>query len=237
MNNKGITLITVVVMIIIIIIIATVSLLAGNKLISNASGMASEQMIETVREAIQRREAEVRMQGSVTPLGETYIGQISPTLANGQIEAKDWYLLNPEALSEIGVKNAKGSYLVNYPREQVISLDDNDFIEQYLYYYFIEKTKGLKEAGTITNYYGEALFDASPGQRCYMYVDKSTSGTTEAYGTGWYEILAYMPINQLEDDFPNANLAEFIKNGYLVNYEDDKIVKITSKLERVIDSD
>ncbi len=219
MNNKGITLITVVVMIIIIIIIATVSLLAGNRLIDNANTMATSQKIETVRDHIMMRESEIQMAGSIKPKGDTYEGQLSPVFNNGKIEATGWYLLNPEALSSIGVKNDNSSYLVNYKRALVISMDDNEFLEKYLYYYFITRCK------ETSDYIGEALQNATKTSNGNMYTINTETGT-ESYGTGWYKVTKEQAIEKIKTDFNDVELSEFIDDDYLVNYDDDKIVKM-----------
>ena len=105
MNQKGITLITVVVIIIVIVIIATTSIIAGNRLIINARTLADSQNEETVREALQRRNAEINMQGSLVPKGDSYPGNVDPLIGDGTYRAKGWYTLDEAELNSLGVKD------------------------------------------------------------------------------------------------------------------------------------
>ena len=164
-NNKGITLITVVVMIIIIIIIATTSLLNASKLMNNSRDMAMDQKIETVRQAVKARQSEIGMQGSIAPTGDQqYVGKYSPLIAQDSIEAKGWYLLNEEALKDLGVNNLREFFLVNYQKGIVIPLLDEHHVEKYLVYAFISKVCDKKDKFVISEYIGEKLSNSSSSE-------------------------------------------------------------------------
>ena len=228
MNNKGITLVTVVVMIIVIIIIATVSILSGTRLITNAKKLSESEILESVRSAVQRKNAEMQMQGTITPIDETYPGQLSPIITPDSIECTNWYLLNDSSLAELGVKTSEGKFLVNYQKGVVISLADTDYAENYLIYRFMDEVKAKKESGAISNYEGEELKDSGRTyQRTYEYEAK------EVFGNGWYRINPTHVKNHLESVFEGKNLDNYIKNDYLVNYDNYKILKFTSEFEGV----
>ena len=230
MNNKGITLVTVVVMIIVIIIIATVSIVSGTRLISNSKTLTDGQNIESIREAVQRRNSEMQMQGTITPIDEVYPGQLSPKITPDSIECTNWYLLNDDSLSELGIKASQGKYLVNYQKGIVLSLEDVSYAESYLMYRFIDSVVTAKAEGNLTEYVGEALSDYSLNGSGKVYYQVLEYDAKEVYGTGWYRVNPTHVINQLGEEFEDINLETYVKNDYLVNYDDYKIVKFTSKL-------
>ncbi len=230
MNNKGITLVTVAVMIIVIIIIATTSIVAGNRLLFNSRELVDAQMLESVREAAIRRKNEIDMQGTITPLGETYPGQLSPYIADGAFEAVGWFLLNEEALDDLGVKKAKERYLVNYKKSTVLSMADNEYVEKYLVYVFMDKIMDKRKTNAILGYPGEELQNSTAIDSGKMYVDRSGKNGIETYGTGWYKLSKEEMILELTDSFTGVNLSNFMKNDYLINFDDYKFVKFTSNM-------
>ena len=225
MNNKGITLVTVVVMIIVIIIIATVSILHGTRLITNAKKLSEAEIIESVRAAVQRKNAEIQMQGTITPIDDNYPGQLSPIITPDSIECTNWYLLNDENLSELGVKTADGKFLVNYQKGVVISLENTDYAQEYLLYRFMDEVKSKKEAGSISEYEGRKLDNSSS-----TYYKESEYEAKEVFGTGWYRVNPTQIKNHLESVFEGKNLDNYLKDDYLVNYENYKMVKFTSDI-------
>ncbi len=232
-NNKGITLITVVVMIIIIIIIATTSIIAGSKLMTNSRTLVTEQNLEAVRQAIRSRKAEVDMQGTITPLGEELVGKLSPMIAGDQIEATDWYLLNEDYLLELGVKDLKARFLVNYDKSVVISLEDENYIVQYLNYVFIDKIKEQVRRHEIDDYVGIKLKNHSASEAGTMYVDHAPTAGSEIFGTGWYVVSSSDFITAFSSDYSDTQLQSWYQAGenYLVNYDDYKYVKITGTMK------
>ena len=235
MNNKGITLISVVVMIIIITIIATTSLLAGNVMITNSRKLADKEMIETVREAIMRRNSEIKMQGTVTPLGDSYPGQLSPYIADGRIEAVGWYLLNEEALDELGVKNSKLRYLVNYKTETVLALSDPNYVEDYLVCAFMDIQNEEMNTGAIEEYKGEALsISTTSTYNNHYYYRESDKYDTEVFANGWYILHPYAIKEKLiENGFDEEYLNEIMHDDYLINFKDFKFEKVTSSFKYV----
>ncbi len=231
MYRKGITLISVVVMIIIMIIIATVSILAGNKMITNSRELADKTMVETVKEAIMRRNSEIKMQGTVTPLGSSYPGQLSPYIADGLIEAEGWYLLNEEALDELGVKKSKERYLVNYKTETVLALTDPDYVEKYLVCVYMQKQIEQMKKGEINYYYGSKALHINPGssmQSSTFYYRETDKYDTEVFANGWYFVSSGTIKEVIQEDYPDTNLENVIVDDFLVNFEDFKFEKVTS---------
>ena len=55
MNNKGVTMVTVIVMIIVMLIIATVSIVAGNKIIVSSKEYKVEQELQSVKAEVLRK--------------------------------------------------------------------------------------------------------------------------------------------------------------------------------------
>ena len=231
-NNKGVTLISVVVMIIVIIIISTVSIMAAPKLFTNSKKYVNAQELEAVRSAISSRKVQVDMQGTITPIGEQLVGTHSPLIAGGQIEAKDWYLLNEEALENLGVKETSAKrFLVNYDKLVVISLEDEDSSEQYLNYIFMDKV--LKETPLNTDYVGKKLTDNTATQTGTMIIDPKAEDGTDIYGTGWYLVLNTELIDKLKDDYQESFLQSVygVGDNYLINYDDYKFVKMTGTMQ------
>ena len=230
MNNKGITLVTVVVMIIIIIIIATVSILSGNRLTTGAKNYKDAHNLEAVRMAILERKSRVEMQGSITPLGESYPGFLSPHISPDNIECTNWYMLNKESLKELGQTSVEAQYLVNYDKGIVLAYDDPDYVENYLVYEFMEKDIQRKKNEPHFEYIGEELEDYSYGNTGKSYYRVVENDAKEVFAKGWYRVTYAEMIEEIEADHTGIDLSKYLKNDYLVNYEDYKIVKFTDDL-------
>ncbi|MBR3280326.1 MAG: hypothetical protein IKI57_00570 [Clostridia bacterium] len=229
MNNKGITLVTVVVMIIVIIIIATVSILSGTRLITNSKKLSESEILESVRSAVQRKNAEIEMQGTITPIDENYPGQLSPIITPDSLECTNWYLLNDDNLEELGIKYSEGKFLVNYPKGIVISLADTDYAEKYLIYRFMDEVKAKKESEEIDEYEGTKLVNPSSSSDGRTYYREHEYEAREVFGNGWYRVNPTQIKNHLESVFEGKNLDNYIKNDYLVNYDNYKMEKFTSE--------
>ncbi len=225
-NNKGITLITVVVIIIIIIIIATVSIVAGNKLIVNSRHLTDSQIVESVKEAIYRRTAEIQMQGTITPKGDSYPGNVDPLIGEGNIQATGWYALDKDALANLGVKDVDSRFLVNYNYNDAISMGDAEYIEKYFVSTYMYKCYQDRKAGLRSSYSGEMLEDKTgEGDTAHiMYMD-TTELDKDYFGTGWYLVTPDYVINDLNANYPTADVGDYVLNSYLINYENFKYVK------------
>ncbi len=231
-NNKGVTLITVVVMIIIIMIIATTSLLSAGKLLNNSKNMVGEQEIEAVRQAINARQAEINMQGTITPTGDVqYVGKLSPGLAKDSIIAKGWYSLNEQALKELGVNNLKALFLVNYQKGIVIPLEDEHHVEKYLVYAYMNKVYDKRVRRVYSDYIGERLSNSTTIDSGKMYVDMGDPSSKDVYGNGWFKVEKEQILAEIEGDYTAPNVGTYLKDSYLVNYEDNKFVAFTSTME------
>ena len=223
MNNKGISLVTVVVIIIVMIIIASVSIIAGNKLIVETKELANFQTIETIREAINRLYEDHINSGMITPKGEGLIGRYSPAIGNGDIQAVGWYLLDEDALTELGI-NQKGKFLINYKYSAVLDMSDSSYVEEYNVIEFMYNQRKLMENaikdGTTNSfeYAGEELNNDTR-----VYVHKSET-QTDVYGLGWY----YVEPSDMTEEYKTN-----VKGNYLINYDDAKYVRVDSAFERI----
>ena len=236
-NNKGVTLITVVVIIIVIIIIATVSVVAGNKLVLNTRSLTDEQIIESVRESVSRKKIEVNAQGSISPKGGKYPGKMDPLLGDGSIRAEGWYVLDDPELIEIGVKDISGRFLVNYEYNEVINMGREDYLEKYLVCTFLHDLLEEKVFDPSVQYIGEKLQnkvsgDVSGDGRHKMYVDV-TKTAPDYYGTGWYVVTPQQIIDKLSTKYTGTNLSDIVENKYLINYKNAKYVMITLKFSEI----
>ncbi len=216
MNNKGISLITVVVIIIVMIIIATISIVAGNKLIFEAKNLQETQNIETIRQAINRLYQEYLNSGTFMPKGEGLIGRYSPAIANGEYQAEGWYLLDEDTLKELGVNDLRGRFLVNYEYSEVLDMSDASYFEKYNVVEFIYAQRALNNEsiknGTNFSYPGEALDDIEGDGDPGLMLKTKNGKYTDLYGTGWYFVSPTL-------------IGENVKSSYIINYEDAKYVK------------
>lgn len=215
MNQKGVTLATVIVMIIIMIIIATVSIVAGNRLIVNSNEYKESQEIESVKAAVLRKKTEVNMAGSLVPIGESYIGIVNPVIKSDDDEtiiAEGWYLLDEESLEKLGIHDVSSRFLVNYDYEVVIPTKEGKYIEEYMVAKYLHE---LIDSETVT---GIALKDKVSGDISIV-IDNEEQ---EVYGTGWYLIR--------EEAFPEE-YKEYIKNDYLFQFKRGEYIKMTPDFE------
>lgn len=218
MNKKGITLVTVVVMIIVMIIIATVSIVAGNKIIVSSNEYKIEQEIESVKAAVLRKKAEVNMAGNLIPTGESYIGVADPILksdGSDTIVATGWYYLDKENLEKLGVYDTTTRFIVNYDYEAVLSLESKDYLEEYiiieLMYDYIEKDSCA----------GTALKNKTATDTSGLMIRDNESGTV--YGTNWY--LLKKGTDSISGDFIQK-YSTYITKDYLINFKTAEYVKI-----------
>lgn len=219
MNQKGVTLATVIVMIIIMLIIATVSIVAGNRLIVNSKEYKEEQEIQSVKAAVSRKKTEVNMAGVLVPNGEAYVGAIDPIIksdAEGTIVAKGWYLLDEESLLKLGISDASSRFIVNYEYEAVLATKNPDYIEEYM---VIEYLHELMDAGTTA---GTALGNKTTEGDAAKMVRNTEKN--EVFGAGWYLLK--------KADFPD-NYASYIKHSYLLQIERGQYQKVTSDFEGI----
>lgn len=214
MNNKGVTMVTVVVMIIVMLIIATVSIVAGNKLIVNSNEYKTEQEMQSVKAAILRRKSEVNMSGTLKPIGATYAGTVNPVLSSDDgetITATGWYLLDENNLEQLGVYDVTSRYLVNYDYEVVLQTKNDEYLEEYMVVEFIQEFI-KNNAATGTQLKNKTTNDES-GKMI------KNNKTNETFGTGWYVVA--------QSDF-TAKYSKYIENDYLINYGTAKYVKMDS---------
>ena len=215
MNKKGVTLVTVVVMIIVMILIATVSIVAGNKIIVSSNEYKIEQEIESVRAAVLRKKAEVNMAGNLIPNGESYIGVADPVLKSDgtdTIVATGWYYLDKENLEKLGVYDTTTRFIVNYDYEAVLSLESQEYLEEYI---FIESMYNLVENET---YVGEALQNKTAEDTSGLMIRNNDTGAV--YGTGWYLL------RKDNGEISGDNYTTYVKKDYLVNYETKEYIRL-----------
>ena len=163
------------------------------------------------------------MSGTLVPLGEKYVGIGNPILRSDgtdTIVAKGWYLLEEENLEKLGVYDVTNRYLVNYDYEVVLSLQNEDYLEEYMVVEFMHKCiEDETFVGTeLTNK------DSSGG---LMVKNKQTG---ELYGTGWY--LLKKDDTGVVGDFPTEYSSE-IKHDYLINFKTNQYVKMDTNFEQI----
>ncbi len=235
MNNKGITLITVVVIIIVIIIIATTSIITGNRLIVNSRKVTDSQIVESIREAVARRKAELSMQGTITPKGESLPGTIDPLIGDGTYMAKGWYALDKTDLADLGVKDVESRFLVNYELNEAINMGDSEYVEKFFVATYMHKVAEQFKGRAISgDYYTEALHNkTSEGDTANKMFKDTTELNADLFGTNWYLVEPTIIRTKLTDDFPGVPLDELVRNTYLINFENSKYVKKTAKFKEV----
>ena len=219
MNQKGVTLATVIVMIIIMLIIATVSIVAGNRLIVNSKEYKDEQELQSVKAAVSRKKAEVNMAGILVPKGEAYVGAIDPIIksdSEGTIVATGWYLLDEEALQKLGISDASSRFIVNYEYEVVLATKNPDYIEEYM---VVEYLHELMDTETTA---GTALENKVVEEDSNKMVRNKENN--ELFGEGWYLVK--------KTDFPSS-YASYIKHSYLLQIERGQYQKVTSDFEGI----
>jgi len=146
-KESGMTLITVVMMIIVIAVIASISIISSRDVLTEAKEEAKLQNKVAVESVVSKYAAKIQTSGYLTPAMQEMPGIHNPTLkhnvlnAEGVLESKDenvgndWYLLLQEHLEEMGITYAKQNYLVNYRKNIVIPITENDdvFAELAMY--------------------------------------------------------------------------------------------------------
>ena len=225
MNNKGVTMVTVIVMIIVMLIIATVSIVAGNKIIVSSKEYKVEQELQSVKAAVLRKKSEVNMAGTLIPVGESYVGIKDPILKNdetGTLVATGWYLLDEENLEKLGVYDVSTRYIANYDYEEVLSTQDTDYIELYMVIEFMYEYIDMNSVA------GEMLKNKSDADSSGKMVKNKDTG--DLYGTGWY--LLKKNTSGSTGDFP-AKYSSYINHDYLINFNTAKYVKVTSDFEEI----
>lgn len=147
-NEKGVTLVTVVVMIIVMTIIASVTIVGGVRALKEAKAQVKENNLAEVRTVVNREAAKVATAGVLTPANATLYGIKNAKLEGTRFNddgvqeqviktiGEDWYLLDDEALKEMGIEYIDEDYVVNYKLNVVIPLSSteniHDEIEKYM---------------------------------------------------------------------------------------------------------
>ena len=93
-----------------------------------------EQNLEAVKMAVSREIAKSNMGGVITPATYSYVGTRNPVIGRDETgdpinAGVDWYLLDTDALKELGIKKVKENYLVNYAKNEVLLVED--FLNKY----------------------------------------------------------------------------------------------------------
>ncbi|MBO5142408.1 MAG: hypothetical protein J6C46_05345 [Clostridia bacterium] len=223
-NNKGVTIVTVIVMIIVMLLIATVSIVAGNKIIVNSNELKAEQELQSVKSAVLRKKSEVNMAGSLIPIGEAYIGIKDPILKSddsGTIKATNWYLLDETNLEKLGIYDSTSRYIVNYDYEQVLSTKNKEYIEEYM---LIECIQKYIANNSVVGLELKNKTSVSGSTTVTMVRDNETGNV---YGTGWH-LLRKTATGELPTEY-----AEYIKHDYLINFNTAQYIKMDSNFEEI----
>ncbi len=146
-NQNGVTLVTMIVMVIVIAIIASVSIMGGVSVLREAKGNVAEENLATVKAVVSREAAKASTGGVLTPANATFYGIENARLEGIRYDVTgnpeqviqnigdDWYLLDEDALEEMGVEYANEEYVVNYKLNVVIPLSSVENIHEQIEMY------------------------------------------------------------------------------------------------------
>lgn len=137
-KQTGVTMITVVIMVIVISIISTLSILSTKDIFKESKEQVLEKDRFLVETAVSKYSAKAVTGGVFSPANIEFPGIQNPTFDSGDVNAageeikvkrnvgEDWYLLLKSDLENIGVEYVDENYLVNYKKNVVIPLSEED---------------------------------------------------------------------------------------------------------------
>ena len=133
-SQRGVTLVTMIVMIVVMAIIATVSITGGVEVVKNSKEQVKEDNYASVRNLVNREAGKVATGGIFTPANANLYG-IKNAVLGGQPIGEDWYLLDEEALNDMGIEFIDETYVVNYKLNVVIPMSEEENIHSKIQYY------------------------------------------------------------------------------------------------------
>lgn len=128
-NQTGVTMITIVIMVIIISVISSISILSAKGIFKESKEEVLKKDRFLVETAVSKYSAKAATSGVFTPANIEFPGIQNPSFNSGDTKiniGKDWYLLLKTDLENIGVEYVNENYLVNYKKNVVIPLSDED---------------------------------------------------------------------------------------------------------------
>lgn len=133
-KQSGVTLVTVIIMIIIITIIASISIVGGRAIVTNARNQVKNNNLADVQAVVSRESAKINTAGVLTPAYATFYGEENVVL-DGKNIGKDWYYLDEATLGEMGVEYVNEHYVANYKLNVVIPLSGTEDLHDQIEYY------------------------------------------------------------------------------------------------------
>lgn len=128
-NQSGVTMITVVIMVIIISIISSISILSARGILKESKEEVLKKDRFLVETVVTKYSAKAATSGVFNPANIEFPGIQNPTFNSGDAKSnvgEDWYLLLKDDLENIGVEYVNENYLVNYKKNVVIPLSEED---------------------------------------------------------------------------------------------------------------
>ena len=111
-NNRGVTLISILIIIIVLVIISSVSIIGGLDILQNSKESNKEENLAAVKSAVNEINIKIGTSGIFTPADVELYGRPAAGVLSG--DTTDWYILDQDALEQMGISYANESYIVNY---------------------------------------------------------------------------------------------------------------------------
>ena len=124
-ENKGVTLVNMVIIIVVLIIIAGVSIIGGSDILQSSKDSKKEENLSAVKSVVNQVSIEKSTAGVFSPGTTKLYGKTAKNVLSGDTEVlKDWYILDSEALEEMGIEYVDEDYLVNYEENKVYPMSE-----------------------------------------------------------------------------------------------------------------
>lgn len=124
-RNSGVTLINMMIIILVIIIISSVSIIGGRQLLEDSKESQKKENLASVQAVVNSISLKYGMSGTLTPGNMKLYGQKAVGILSGDSATlEDWYILDVNALEEMGIEYTNEEYIVNYRENRVISMSE-----------------------------------------------------------------------------------------------------------------
>lgn len=124
-NNKGVTLVNMIIIIIVLVIIASVSIIGGLDILENSKNSKKEENLAAVKTVVNQISIKQGTAGVFTPGGDKVYGKPATEVLSGDSNSlKYWYILDSEALEQMGIEYVNEDYIVNYKENKVYAMSE-----------------------------------------------------------------------------------------------------------------
>lgn len=124
-NNKGVTLVNMIIIIIVLIIISGVSIIGGREILQSSKESKLEENLAAVKTVVNQVSIKQGTAGVFTPGNAKVYGKPATSVLSGDVTSlKNWYILDSDALEEMGVEYIDEDYLVNYKENKVYAMSE-----------------------------------------------------------------------------------------------------------------